>query len=614
MKSNAKSKVILLITLGILFALLPIIAINLSVITRDSNKKSGNANPYGIEDSATSGIPALLVWSDNTSRQVRNAAISSNGQYIAAVGYDFNIHLFEKDSSTPIWSSYLGIHVESVAISSDGQCIVAGTLRPTSKVYFFEKINSTPLWSYNTSGSVFSLAISSDGQYFAAGIGRDDPSVYLFEKNSSTPLWRYDIGSSVSRVNSVGISSNGNYIVAGSLNGNLYLFGRNSSTPIWTYHTPNWAYHVAISSDGNYIVVGTTEGGGTGIYFFERDNSTPLWSYNTPSVWDVAISSDGQNIVFGTIHGGIYLFEMNSPTPLWSFKAEDHIRSVAISSNGQFIVAGSYDENVYFFNKNSAIPLWSYNTGHSVRSVAISSNGTYFVAGAPTETPPNVYLFQLAVIPHITINFPIINQACGLNAPEFSITSYNFSPLNTTWYTLDGGLKNYTFSGLTGFINQSSWAEEEDGVLNIRFYANDSLGHVGFKDVQILKDSVSPVITIHSPFENNSFGNTAPSFNITIIEEDLMSMWYVLEGVLTQHPFTGVTGTINQEAWDHAIEGNVSITFYAQDRAGNIAFESVVVIKSIPSQPQPFISGFNLFVLLSVLSVITIFVAKRLKN
>ena len=610
----SKLKIIILSTLGIIFALLPIITVNLGFLT--SNRNNGSySDPYGIEELATSNNPVIPVWSYDTSSRNRDLAISSNGQYIALASYDWNLYLFEKDNSTPLWTCNLGESVQSVAITPDGHYIVAGTTRPTNKVYLFEKNSSTPLWSYDTGGIVMSLAMSSDGQYIVAGIGRDDYSVYLFEKNSSTPLWRYEVGFATGHVNSVGISSDGNYIVAGAYNGNLYFFGRNSSTPIWTYQTPNWAYHVAISSDGNYIVVGDTDGTNPihGIYFFERGNSTPLWSYMTgDSVWSVAISSDGNYIVVGTIGDKVYFFDKNSPTPLWNYTTGGNVGDVAITPDGQFIVTGGYDEKVYLFSKNSSTPLWSYKAINNIETVAISSDGQYFVAGNSviTDGVSPIYLFHLAIIPYISIDSPILDQNFGLNPPEFSITTYNLSPLNTTWYTIDAGLTNYTFSGLTGYINQTAWDNADDGVITVKFYANDSLGHVGFKDVQILKDSVNPVITIYAPLEDKSFGNTAPSFNISIIEENLASTWYTLEDVLTNFSFSELTGNIDQDAWTGTPEGQINISFYAQDSAGNIGTESVVVIKST----QPAILGYDLFFLLGILCVITILVAKRLKT
>jgi len=169
-------------------------------------------------------------------------------------------------------------------------------------------------------------------------------------------------------------------------------------------------------------------------------------------------------------------------------------------------------------------------------------------------------------------------------------------------------LTNYTFSGLIGFINQTAWDKKDDGVITARFYANDSLGHIGFKDVQILKDSISPVITIHSPLEGKGFGNVAPSFNISIIEENLFSTWYTLEGVVSNFSLSELNGIIDKDAWTGAPEGQVNITFYAQDSAGNLGIESVIVIKSAQ------IPGYNLIFLIGILSFVSIILIKRIKS
>ncbi|MDP7538828.1 MAG: PQQ-binding-like beta-propeller repeat protein, partial [Candidatus Poseidoniia archaeon] len=79
-----------------------------------------------------------------------------------------------------------------------------------NKVYLFDKDSSTPLWSYNTGNWVWSVTISMDGDYISAGSHRN---VYLFDKDSSTPLWEYTTGS---EVDSIAVSADGEYIVAGS--------------------------------------------------------------------------------------------------------------------------------------------------------------------------------------------------------------------------------------------------------------------------------------------------------------------------------------------------------------------------------------------------------------
>lgn len=132
------------------------------------------------------------------------------------------------------------------------------------KVYFFEKGSSTPLWSYLTNNLVLSVSISSDGEYIVAG--SSDTNVYLWDKDSSTPLWTFDGGLSV---NTVSISEDGNYITAGTDSKEIYCLERASSTPIWTITVGDYVQSVSISSNGDYICAGSED---KKVYFIERDS------------------------------------------------------------------------------------------------------------------------------------------------------------------------------------------------------------------------------------------------------------------------------------------------------------------------------------------------------
>ncbi|MCK4382791.1 MAG: hypothetical protein KAW66_05800, partial [Candidatus Lokiarchaeota archaeon] len=223
----------------------------------------------------------------------------------------------------------------------------------------------------------------------------------------------------------------------------------------------------------------------------------------------------------------------------------------------------------------------------------------------------DVIVWKDLIAPIITINLPIPNQLCGVDAPIFSLT-IDEPNIQTKLYSINGR-PNITFTTQTQF-SQSEWYTAGNGTVSITFYVIDKVGNTNSSDVIVRKDAYIPNITIHSPLQDEIFRSTPPEFNISIIEEDLISMWYIIEGNITQYPFIGVTGTISQEAWDHAIKGDVTITFYAQDRAGNIGIESIIVIKSTPSQPQPSIKGYNLFFLLGVLSVVIIIIERKWRN
>jgi len=52
------------------------------------------------------------------------------------------------------------------------------------------------------------------------------------------------------------------------------------------------------------------------------------------------------------------------------------------------------------------------------------------------------------------------------------------------------------------------------------------------------------------------------------------------------------------------------MAFYTQDRAGNIGSEIVTVIKSIPT--PSIISGYNIFLLIGIVTIISAHLLKRL--
>ncbi len=178
----------------------------------------------------------------------------------------------------------------------------------------------------------------------------------------------------------------------------------------------------------------------------------------------------------------------------------------------------------------------------------------------------------------ITINSPTTMQLTGSLAPDFDISLSIIDP-NTTWYSVDGGITNKTFTGLTGTIDQIEWNGQGAGLVTIRFYANNSMNQISFSDVIVQKDLSGPIITINSPSPNDIFNGTAPFFDVDISGPALDSYWYTIDGGLNNYTFTPPTGQINQGAWDLAIDGNVTIRFYANTSIGNLNYQEVTVIR-----------------------------------
>lgn len=180
--------------------------------------------------------------------------------------------------------------------------------------------------------------------------------------------------------------------------------------------------------------------------------------------------------------------------------------------------------------------------------------------------------------PEILIISPIENEVFGHSPPSFTVEIRDPN-LDTMWYTLDNGLTNKIFT-TNGTINQTMWDTFATDFITIKFYANDTLGHESFTEVVVIKDVDVPSITIIDPEDYDLCGTVSPSFTVEITDWTLDTMWYTLDGGITIKPFTN-NGSIEQGVWDDYGNGTVTIMFYANDSAGNIRFEEVLVRKDI---------------------------------
>ncbi len=193
--------------------------------------------------------------------------------------------------------------------------------------------------------------------------------------------------------------------------------------------------------------------------------------------------------------------------------------------------------------------------------------------------------------PDIIINNPKSNDLFGDPAPDFDI-SINELNLNQTWYmlyNLTWNSLNYTFSGLTGTINQLAWEEFGNTNVTVRFYANDTLNNLGYIEVTIRKNIVAPILTITGPDDSIPYGIEAPNVTIYKAGTELGTTWYTLDGGLNNFTFTGLSVVLNQAAWDNYGFSDVIITFYINDSLGRIGFDQITLEKD-PNPPEVFIT------------------------
>jgi len=372
----------------------------------------------------------------------------------------------------------------------------------------------------------------------------------------------------------------------------------------------------------NSIISGLNVSNGFAISFYYCVNNTisgNIASNNTQ--YGMYFENCVNNTISGNIANdngilGMYLFwNCNNNTLLGNSVSNNYYGMALEDSNNNKIFLNNYINNNinaadYGVNNkwdNGIIGNhWDDYTGVDANHDGIGDT-PYLVPGI-AGSQDNFPIYD-NIAPVITIIFPLPDEVFGLIAPNYNI-SIDELYLDAIWYSLDGGMTNYTITSLTGTFNQTAWSVLSEGSVTIRFYANDIAGNISSAAVTVEKDISAPVISIIFPLLDEVFGLGAPNYNISINEPNLDMVWYSLNNGMNI-TITELSGTVNQVLWDTLPEGNITIRFYASDLAGNKGFQEVSVIKDTSQPTPPGIPGYDLLFLVGIISVMVVIIIKK---
>ena len=230
--------------------------------------------------------------------------------------------------------------------------------------------------------------------------------------------------------------------------------------------------------------------------------------------------------------------------------------------------------NNYTINSNSSFDATEWrDIGNGSVVIAFYANDTL-----GNEISAIINLWKDALIPEVVINTPSPVLVYDESPPDYNI-SVNEQHLDTIWYTIGNNGINFTIA-TNGTLDFDLWDQLLNGTHELKFFANDSAGNLGFSSVLIKKDILSPIITIIEPSINDVFGLIAPAFQIDVLEGHLDKMWYTINGDARNFIFDKI-GLIDQILWDNLTNGQVTIKFYANDTQGNTNFTQITILKDI---------------------------------
>lgn len=226
-------------------------------------------------------------------------------------------------------------------------------------------------------------------------------------------------------------------------------------------------------------------------------------------------------------------------------------------------------------------------------------------------------LYKDTLAPNISISSPKDIIFCN-SPPIIDISTVDIN-LNYIWYIVNGQIE-FLEAGVAEFLRIDIWNSLVEGNFTIEFYANDSVGNLNNNfTLQLHKDTISPTITIISPLANEKIGQESPEFNVFINDTNLDKMRYSLNNGLANYSFSS-NSTINQEAWqalwNSLSDGDsITITFYAEDKAGNIDSNYVILIVdkpyTLPEEDNLTMIIIIFSIIIVVVGVTTIFLLRR---
>jgi len=388
----------------------------------------------------------------------------------------------------------------------------------------------------------------------------------------------------------IGTSSSGNsrMFTAKCNSAGIQIWNRTTASNIY------YSYGLARDSQNNLFVSGKKSSFLVAIKYNKSgdvlwEKTSPLYSMQACN--DIHIDSDDNVYLIGTTSfNGNYDFylmkfrrpidiQVNSPTDYQLYSEDSPDYEIIISDPDEKL-------NTMWYTLNNGMQIiFTELTGKINQSAwDLCENGTVSISFCANDSWG--YIYSHIVIVQRDIMGPLINIIAPSPFKFFSNQSPSFElditdgNLHRVWYSLNGG-ENFTIEeDLIGDVDQDEWISCPDGEVILQFYANDTLRNKGMEEVTVLKDVLFPEITILSPLNDTVYGVRAPLYNLSIYDIDLNYSWYTINAS-GYYPFTGFTGSIDQDAWDNFGNGQILIQFYANNSAGSTATSDISVLKNI---------------------------------
>ena len=177
-----------------------------------------------------------------------------------------------------------------------------------------------------------------------------------------------------------------------------------------------------------------------------------------------------------------------------------YLDAIGYSWDPHYIIGDNLEEGLLLSFETNATLFWRSYSVDGQTNITISGNTTIPMLEDGPHTiqvfGKNLFgaLIQSEIrhftidtkIPEIVIHSPNQDDIFRVIPPKYNISIVEVN-LVSSWYTIDSGATNFTFTDLFGYINEDAWFTAPNGSCTIEFYARDVAGKIGYKNITVQK-------------------------------------------------------------------------------------------------------------------------------